>query len=153
EDFRPARAGPPPCPRGGEFGAIGGSAARRAAPDDSRGELLLKKLICLACLLSAGTADAKDALQPLLAGLKNPTAVYVARDGKVSLGRAGASEKDGGVVGRVEGSKVVPFATGLDRPAGIAARAEWVYVVGIGQIWRIDREGKAAVFVAPKAFP
>ncbi len=114
----------------------------------------MKKLICLACLLCGiAAASAKAAPKSLLTGLKNPTAICVAADGKVYLGMAGDSDKDGGAIFLVEGGKAVPFASGLDQLAGIVARAEWVYVAGTKQVWRIDREGKAKVYAAPKAFP
>jgi glucose/arabinose dehydrogenase len=115
----------------------------------------LKKLNCLACLLTCvAAAGAKDAPKPLLTDLKNPTAIYVAPDGKVYIAVAGETDKDGGVILRLEGKKLVTFATGLGLPAGgIVSREEWLYVTGKQQVWRVDKQGKASVYVAPEAFP
>jgi glucose/arabinose dehydrogenase len=115
----------------------------------------LKKLISLAGLLAAlAAAVAGDANKPLLTGLKDPTGVAVGLDGKVYLGVAAEPGKKGsGSVLLVEGGKLTPFATGFERPAGIVTRGEGVFVADKGQVWRVNREGKADVVVAAEAFP
>jgi glucose/arabinose dehydrogenase len=115
----------------------------------------LKKLICFAGMLAAlATALADDANKPLLTGLKDPTAIAVGADGKIYLGLAAEPGKKGsGSVSIVNGDKLVPFATGFERPGGIVARGESVFVADKGQVWRVDREGKAEVYPSPDAFP
>jgi glucose/arabinose dehydrogenase len=104
-------------------------------------------------VLVAVAAD-RDASKSSLSGLKNPTAIAVGPDGKIYLGTSATPDKkNSGSVALVDGDKVAPFATGFDRPGGIAARGEWVFVTDRGQVWRVDREGKAEVFAAPEAFP
>ena len=49
--------------------------------------------------------------------------------------------------------RLVPFATGLDDPKGLAVYQDWLFVADKQRIWRIDRKGKAEVFVAASAFP
>jgi glucose/arabinose dehydrogenase len=115
----------------------------------------LKKLICFAGLL-AGVAVARvdNAPKPLLTGLKDPTAIAVGTDGKVYLGLASATGEGGsGAILLVDGDKTTPFATLPDRPASIVPRGEFVFVAGKAQVWRIDRAGKASVFVPAAAFP
>jgi glucose/arabinose dehydrogenase len=115
----------------------------------------LKKLICLACLICGlATVAAEGLPKPLLSDLKNATAIAVGVDGKVYVGIAGegGNEKSGSIL-LVEGNKTTPFATGLDSPAGIAARGEYVFVTGKKQVWRIGRDGKPEVFATTEAFP
>jgi glucose/arabinose dehydrogenase len=99
-------------------------------------------------------AAAEPSSRPLLQGLKNPTAVAVGTDGKVYVTVCGEIDKDGdGAVLRVEDGKAVPFATGLDEPRGLVAFQEWLFVTDKQRVWRINRQGKAEVFAAAKAFP
>src|SRR5262249_17997830 len=58
-----------------------------------------------------------------------------------------------GAVMVVKGGKAEPFARGLDDPKGLAAWGGWLFVADKKRIWRIDRKGKATVFVAAKDFP
>src|SRR5947209_4220802 len=105
----------------------------------------------LALVSSASAAD--QAPKPLVTGLKNPASVAVGADGRIYLAVAGESGKDGsGAVVAVIGNKVVPFATGMDDPRGLAAYLEWLFVVDKQSVWRIDRTGKAAVFAPASAF-
>jgi glucose/arabinose dehydrogenase len=121
----------------------------------SRKETPLKKLICLAGLLVVVAATvARDANKPMLTGLKNASVIAVGTDGKVYLGVAAEPDKKGsGSIALVDGDKVTPLATGFERPAGIVTRGDMVFVADKGQVWRVNREGKADVFASPDAFP
>src|SRR5262249_39580953 len=87
-------------------------------------------------------------------GLKTPTSVCVGPDGRVYVTTIGERDKDGtGQVIVLDKDKPVPFATGLDRPTGIVAFQQWLFVADHKRVWKIDRKGKAEVFAAVKAFP
>jgi glucose/arabinose dehydrogenase len=115
----------------------------------------LKRLIELAgiFLVVPSLAAAERPPEPLVRGLKNPTAVAVGADGKIYVTTAGDFEKDGdGAVLVLDKGKAVPFASGLDDPRGLIARGEWLFVADKKRVWRIDRAGKARVFAAAGAF-
>ena len=59
----------------------------------------------------------------------------------------------GGAVLAVDGNKAVPFATGLDEPAAIAAFGDALFVADKNGVRRIDRTGQARVLAAAGAFP
>jgi glucose/arabinose dehydrogenase len=66
----------------------------------------------------------------------------------------GKANKPGdGAVLVIKDGKASPFATGLDAPSGLAAYGSWIFAADKNGIWRIDREGKAELFVPAKAFP
>jgi glucose/arabinose dehydrogenase len=108
--------------------------------------------------LLLGIVAAADAAEtsptPVLTGLKNAAAVTTAPDGKVYVALRGAAGKDGtGTVVSVVDGKAVPFATGLDEPAGLVAFQQWLYVADRHRVWRIDPRGKATVFATAPASP
>jgi glucose/arabinose dehydrogenase len=104
--------------------------------------------------LGLGGWAAAAELPPLLTGANHPQAVAVGPDGHVYVTVAGEVGKDGtGAVLVVADGKAVPFATGLDDPRGLVAWSEWLFVADRQRVWRIDRKGKANVFVAAAAFP
>jgi glucose/arabinose dehydrogenase len=107
--------------------------------------------VLLTLVSSASAADQPP--QPLLTGLKSPASVAVGSDGRVYLTVAGEPGKDGsGAVLVVNGNKAAPFATGLDDPRGLAVYLEWLFVADKERVWRIDRTGKAEIFVAASTF-
>jgi glucose/arabinose dehydrogenase len=113
----------------------------------------LKKLICLAGLVVGfAFVSAREAPKPTLTGLKNPSAIAVAADGRVFLGVAGDAEGKGSVV-LVADDKTTPLIAEIDPPTAIVARGEFIYVAGKRQIWKADREGKADTFVSSDSFP
>jgi glucose/arabinose dehydrogenase len=102
----------------------------------------------------AACGAAAEPPRPLLTGLKNPAAVAVGTDGRVYITVRGEPGKDGtGAVHVVEAGKAVPFATGLDAPAGLVAFQQWLFVADKQRVWRIDGRGKAGVLAAATAFP
>jgi glucose/arabinose dehydrogenase len=90
--------------------------------------------------------------KPLVEGLKHPRAVTVGLGGKIFVAVVGDNADDGAVV-RIDNGQIVPFASGLGRPHGLAAFQQWLFVMDRNRIWRIGAEGKASVFVPPEAFP
>jgi glucose/arabinose dehydrogenase len=118
----------------------------------------LKSCLWLACVLPIFTPFASAADQPpkpFITDLGFPTAVTSGSDGKIYLTTIAhpGNEKGQGAVFVIENGKAVPFATGLNRPMGIVAFQEWLFVTDGDRIWRIDRKGKAEVSVAAKSFP
>jgi glucose/arabinose dehydrogenase len=112
----------------------------------------VRAALCL--VLLAPAAVVAQPPRPLVTGLKNPTAVAAGTDGRVYVAVAGKPGTDGGgAVLAVVNGQARPFADGLDEPRGLAAWREWLYVTDRQRIWRIDRKGKATVFVASGAFP
>jgi glucose/arabinose dehydrogenase len=105
-------------------------------------------------MLVAPALAAAQQPRPLVTGLKNPTAVAVGTDGRVYIAVAGqpGTSGDGAILVVING-KAVPFARGLDEPKGLAPWREWLFVTDRQRIWRMDRKGKATVFVTSAAFP
>lgn len=115
----------------------------------------MRHLIGIAGLLVvvSSLAAAEKPPKPLGRGLKNPSAVVAGSDGRIYVCTLGDIGKDGdGAVVVLDQGKAISFAEGLDDPRGIAARAEWLYVVDKNRVWRIDRAGKASIFAAAKSF-
>ena len=107
-------------------------------------------IVGLGCCL---TAAAEEKPQPLVTGLKRPTAV-VAWDGRVYVADRSELGKTGdGRILVLEGGKAVPFVTGLNHPMGLAAYNEWLFATDEKRVWRIDKKGKITEFVAEQAFP
>jgi glucose/arabinose dehydrogenase len=115
----------------------------------------LKNLIALASVLAfTAVSTAREPNKVLLSGLRQPTAIAVVPDGRVYLGTAALPGKDAsGTVSVIEGDKVRLLATGFERPAGFVARGDQVYVADKEQVWRIDRDGNAELFVPSDDFP
>ncbi|MGC3970256.1 MAG: PQQ-dependent sugar dehydrogenase [Pirellulales bacterium] len=87
-------------------------------------------------------------------GLTNPESVVVGFDGRTYISEIGEREKDGdGRVSVIAHGQVVPFAAGLNDPKGIIAVRDHFFVTDKTQLWVIDRDGKATVFVAKEKFP
>lgn len=119
---------------------------------------MARHVLCSFILLVLGAVSSTRAAiplpKPLVSGLKNPESVVVGSDGRIYVSVIGEFDKDGdGAVMVVVDGKAVPFATGLDDPKGMVAGPEFLYVADKQRIWRIDRKGKADVFVTAAAFP
>jgi glucose/arabinose dehydrogenase/sugar lactone lactonase YvrE len=92
--------------------------------------------------------------KPLLTGLKNPAGVIVGTDGRIYVSVMGEIDKDGdGAILVLKDGKAIRFTAGLDDPQGLAAFGGWLFVADKKRIWRIDRKGKAEVFVPAGSFP
>ncbi len=108
-------------------------------------------------VLAAGPTlmDGKNTpLKPLVTGLKNPESACIGPDKRIYVSTIGEFDKDGdGGVMVIEDGKAVPFATGLDDPKGMVWAFNFLYVADKTRIWRIDRKGKATVFVPADKFP
>lgn len=109
----------------------------------------MKRLIWFASisLLVPSLSAAEQPPAPLVRGLKNPAAVAVGSDGRVYVSTLGERDKDGdGAIVVIDKGKAVPFATGLDDPRGLVARAGFLFVADKKRVWRIDAKGKASAF-------
>ncbi len=89
----------------------------------------------------------------LLTGLKHPTAVAVAANGKLYVAVDADEAETGGAVLTVVAGKAKPYSTGLDQPRAIVPTSEWVYVACRRNVRRVDRNGKVQTFAATTAFP
>ena len=117
--------------------------------------LLLAAIVFGSSLLDGGRLAADEPKPTVLAsGLKNPESVAVGRDGRIYVSVIGDFDKPGdGKVVIVADGKARDFATGLDDPKGLVAVQDRLYVADGQRVWRIDRQGKAEVFVDAQAFP
>lgn len=107
-------------------------------------------LLCSA--VSQGCAQPPP--KAVVTGLTNPESVAVNTQGQVFVSVIGERDRDGdGAVLKIEQGKIVPFASGLDDPTGLVAHQQWLFVADKNRVWRIDGEGKAAVFAPASAFP
>jgi glucose/arabinose dehydrogenase len=91
--------------------------------------------------------------KPLVTGLKNPISVAIGTDGRLYVGLGEDIKTGKSAVLVIKDGKAVPFATIADSPLKMVAWREWLFVAGNSGIWRIDRKGKAEVFVPGEAFP
>lgn len=113
-----------------------------------------RHLLLLLPLLLFPAATWGQTPDPIVAGLKNPESVAVGMGGKVYVSVIGEFGKDGdGAVVRIDGTKVVPLAEGLNDPKGLAAYQKWLFVADKDRIVRIDEKGKTDVYVRPEDFP
>lgn len=102
-------------------------------------------------VLSIPGADA-PAGKVLVTGVKGLRGAAVGPGGKIYLTVADGKDGGGSVL-VVANGKTMPFATGLDEPAGMVGFAENLFVVDRSRVVRIDAKGKAKEQVAAKAFP
>lgn len=93
--------------------------------------------------------------QRVIAGLASPESAVVGPDGRIYVSETGEYGKYGdGMIGVVEGDKVVPFARGLNDPHGLDAWKGALYSAdNRGQIWRIDMKGEVKLIVDSTGFP
>jgi glucose/arabinose dehydrogenase len=100
------------------------------------------------------TADSKEALKPLVTGLKNPESAAIGPDGRIYVTEIGDFDKDSdGAVSVIQNGKAVPFTTGLNDPKGLVAWRDFLFVADKDRVWRIDRKGKTSLVAGPNAFP
>jgi glucose/arabinose dehydrogenase len=108
----------------------------------------------LLALAVSATASQPEKPKPLVTGLQHPSAATVGTDGRLYVAVEGEISKDGdGGIVVIENGQAKPFASGLDDPVRLVSFKDWLFVLDKGRVWRIDRQGKASVFVAAEAFP
>jgi sugar lactone lactonase YvrE len=107
-------------------------------------------LVLIAASVSVSAAESRT-----VEGLATPESVVVGADGRVYVSEIGAFGTDGdGRVAVIGASgKPEPFAGGMDDPKGLAAVGSTLYVADKNLIRKIDKQGRASVFVKPEAFP
>jgi glucose/arabinose dehydrogenase len=113
-------------------------------------------LLLVGILLGGSPALAGGQLpRPMVAGLRHPAAVVVGGDGRIYLSEVGESGKggDGRILVVTKAGEAVPFATGLDRPRGMASWGKLLFAADTQRVWRIDPKGKVEVFAPKEAFP
>jgi gluconolactonase len=109
--------------------------------------------VALPLLLAAGPLKAAEARS--VQGLATPESAVLGPDGRIYVSEIGGFGKDGdgriSVIGKA--GTVEPFASGFDDPKGLAASGNALYVADKTRIWKVDRQGKATVFVKAEDFP
>ncbi len=108
-------------------------------------------LAILLLLCTTGSFRADEAPPPII-GLTGVAAVTVTRDGKVWVASRGEGDGTGAILGVTNG-RSVPLATGLKDPRALVFHGQWFFVAERDQVLKIDRDGKAEVFVNAAAFP
>jgi glucose/arabinose dehydrogenase len=94
-------------------------------------------------------------------GLEAPSAVAVSPDGRLFIAVSGGNDKSGAgkvVVVDQPGSSPAtlgptPFAIGFDQPAGMVFWLGNLFVADQTQVWRVDKSGKATIYVAAADSP
>lgn len=126
-------------------------------PTDSANRMLARsgRLFVGALVLLAASAPAFGDDMRTVKGLATPESVIVTPDGRMLVSEIGEFGKDGdGKVTVVTPQGTLqPFATGLDDPKGLAYTNDSLYVADKTRLWKIDRQGRAVVFVKPEDFP
>jgi sugar lactone lactonase YvrE len=111
-------------------------------------------LACAAALLAASSSVIAAEVRTV-EGLATPESVVVGPDGRLYVSEIGEFGKDGdgkiSVMGK--SGKPEPYAQGMDDPKGLAAAGGSLYVTDKNKIWKIEKQGRATVFVKPEAFP
>jgi glucose/arabinose dehydrogenase len=90
----------------------------------------------------------------VVTGLRQPTSATVGSDRRIyvtTLGEPG--KEDGGEVVVLDKGKAVPLAGGFDKPRGLVAYNQWLFLTDRKGVWRITLKGKADLFAAVKVFP
>ncbi len=111
-------------------------------------------LVCFALVL-LNLPTAQGAERKILAdGLKSPESVAVLSDGRIFVSMLGKmTVKGDGQIVEIKDGKALPVAAEMDDPAGLTVRNNELYCADRTRIWRIDREGKASVYLDAAAFP
>jgi glucose/arabinose dehydrogenase len=106
-------------------------------------------------VLAWGSAAVGDVpVEPVVSGLRNPSAVAYGFEGRLYVSELGEPGRDGdGRIVVVENGRPQPFATGLDDPRGLVFFKEGLFVVDRKRIVRIDATGTAADVQTPGSFP
>lgn len=118
------------------------------------GIVSVRALIAATALLGASMPACAEEMRTVK-GLATPESVLVGPDGRLYVSEIGEFGKDGdgkvSVIGKSGNAE--PFAKGLDDPKGLAAFKNAIYASDKVRIWKIDRRGKASVFVKSQDFP
>jgi sugar lactone lactonase YvrE len=114
----------------------------------------LRSLIALLTLLAASSFVYADEVRAVT-DLSRPESAIVGSDGRIYVSEIGEFNKDGDGKIAVIGQSGTPklFAKGFDDPKGLAARKDWLFVTDKTRIWKVDRQGRASVFVKASDFP
>ena len=114
----------------------------------------LQHLIAALALLTAGSLVVADEPRTVH-GLTSPESVLVGADGRIYVSEIGGFGKDGdGRIAVIDATgKLMPFATGLDDPKGLAAHKGWLYVADKTGVIKIDRQGRTSVLAQASNFP
>lgn len=117
---------------------------------------LISKITLAALLLWGSTALAEESQlpAPLVKGLKTPESVAVGVDGRIYVSVIGefGVDGDGGIM-VIEDGEAKPYAMNMDDPKGLVAWKEFLFTTDKNRVWKINKQGKATVFVPAKAFP
>ena len=97
---------------------------------------------------------AEDLPQPVIVGLKNPSAATVGAGSKIYVAVTDTSDKDFKTsVVLIKNSQAVPFETGLSETRGLVAHQQWLFAAERQRVQRIDSKGKASVYAEATDFP
>ena len=116
--------------------------------------VVARSLMAALPLLLTGSLVKADELRSVQ-GLATPESAVIGPDGRIYVSEIGGFGKDGdgkiSVIGKA--GKAEPFASGFDDPKGLAASRNAIFVADKTRIWKVDRQGKATVFVKAADFP
>lgn len=116
--------------------------------------VVARSLMAALPLLLTGSLVKADELRSVQ-GLVTPESAVIGPDGRIYVSEIGGFGKDGdgkiSVIGKA--GKAEPFASGFDDPKGLAASRNAIFVADKTRIWKVDRQGKATVFVKAADFP
>lgn len=115
--------------------------------------MLTRKLavaVLVLCALPAFGGDLR-----VVRGLAAPESVLAVSNDRIYVSQIGEFGKDGdGTVALIaKDGKLTTFASGLDDPKGLGQHGDFLYVADKQRVWKIDKNGKPAVFAAATAFP
>jgi gluconolactonase len=116
--------------------------------------VVARSLMAALPLLLSGSLVKADELRSVQ-GLATPESAVIGPDGRIYVSEIGGFGKDGdGKISAIgKAGQAEPFASGFDDPKGLAASRNAIFVADKTRIWKVDRQGKATVFVKTEDFP
>lgn len=107
--------------------------------------------LLLLCL-TFGYGQAPPITFPIEVGVK-PESITKGFKGNYYVTIMNGKEEGDGEVVEISNEGVKVFATGFDEPKGIVYLDDHLYFSDINRIWKVDKNGKASIFVSKDQFP
>lgn len=100
----------------------------------------------------AGCTSQPEILFPVEVGVK-PESITLGFDDNYYVTVMNGNEEGDGEVVEISPNGVKSFALGFDQPKGIVYLNGYLYFSDVTRVWKVDKDGKASVFVDKANFP
>lgn len=109
-------------------------------------------VVCSLMLLLSGCAKKSEIKFPVNVGVR-PESITKGFDGNYYVTIMNGKETGDAELVEISGNGVKVFAKGFDEPKGIAFLNDHLYFSDVTRIWKVDKDGKASIFVDKENFP